>query len=269
MTRQKFTFIVPVTKEDVLGRNVLASKVYRDGYHQFIFQRGYTNVPKAYNNAIKNAQGDILIFCHQDVYYPDTWEDEFVASLEAVKSLDPNWGVLGAAGVRLKRRRFGFKQGFEMLGNFSTNVAGGFYVIDHFWPRQYPQEVHTLDEFILVVKKINAQFDEQVPNNHFYGADLCLNCRMHGLKSYVISAYMHHDSVMNGVFSDFYESAAYMFAKYREELPIATTCVIIEEKFGASRFSKDFVAILSLTTRSLLKFPKRIKKPRFAAHSGT
>ncbi len=266
--RQRLTFIVPVTKDDVLARNVLASRVYRERFHQFLFQRGYTNVARAYNEAIPLAESDLLVFCHQDVYYPDDWEEQFFASLAAVTALDPDWGVLGVAGVRLKRRWLGLRQGVEFVGNFTTNVAGGAHVIDHYRPRHYPQAVHTLDEFILIVKKSNARFDEQLPNNHFYGADLCLQCAARGQRSYAISAYMHHDSASKWVYADFYESARYMYAKYRDVLPIATTCVVIEERHGEAHFSQDFAALLAMTVHSALRFPKRVRRPRFASGHG-
>jgi len=268
MSRQRLTFIVPVTREDVLARNVLASQVCRDGFHQFIFQRGYTNVPRAYNEAVPLAESDILVFCHQDVFFPEAWEGDFFASLSALEALDTDWGVLGVAGVRLKRRWLGLRQGVEFLGNFSTNVAGGAHVIDHFRPRTYPQPVHTLDEFILVVRRQHAAFDEGVPNNHFYGADICLAQGAQGRRSWVVSAYMHHDSASKWVYADFYESAAYMYAKYREHLPIATTCVVIEERDGVPRFSQDFAALAGMTLHSALRFPKRVSRPRFASAGG-
>ena len=263
LDKQRLTFIVPVNKEDVLSRNILASKIYRDGRHQFIFQRGYTNVPKAYNDAISGAESDILVYCHQDVYFPDEWEGQFLESLRRIDAFDANWGVLGVAGVKMKRRLLGMSQGVEFIGNFSTNVAGGAQVIDHFRPIVYPQIVHTLDEFILVVKKVNAAFDEQIPNNHFYGADLCLQCAARGFASYAISAYMHHDSASKWVYSDFYESASYMYGKYRHTLPIATTCVVIEDRRGRPSFHTDYIAILAMTFHSVFKYPKRIKRPRF------
>lgn len=258
----KLTFIVPVTKEDVLSKNVLSSKVYRDGRHQFIFQRGYTNVPKAYNDAIAATENDILVFCHQDVYFPDAWEREFYDSLRAVNALDPNWGVLGAAGVKLTKKFFGLRYGVDFVGNFSTNVAGGAFVIDHLRPREYPQRVHTLDEFVIIVKKENAVFDEDIPNNHFYGVDICLNCARRGLRTYAISAYVHHDSTLIWVFSDFYESAKYMYSKYKDMLPIATTCVIIEDQDGKAKFRNDFLAMMSMTLHSIMKFPKRATRTR-------
>lgn len=258
----KLTFIVPVTREDVLYKNVLSSKVNRDGRHQFIFQRGYTNVPKAYNAAIAIANNDILVFCHQDVYFPDAWEGEFFDSLRAVTAVDRNWGVLGAAGVRLTKKFWGVRYGVDFVGNFSTNVAGGAFVIDHFRPREYPQRVHTLDEFVLIVKKENAVFDEDIPNNHFYGADICLNCARRGLHAYAISAYVHHDSTSKWVFSDFYDSAKYMYAKYKDILPIATTCVIIEDVEDKAKFRTDFPAMISMTLHSVMKFPKRATRTR-------
>lgn len=262
MTPRRLSFIVPVNKEDVLARNVLASKVWREGRHQFIFQRGYTNVAKAYNEAIPKAEARILVFCHQDVYFPDSWEEDFFRALDQVEAQDPDWGVLGAAGVRLKRRLWGLATGVEFIGNFSTNVAGGAHVIDHRWPRQYPQQVDTLDEFLLVVRREVAGFDEAVPNNHFYGADLCLRCAGQGLKSYAIDAYVHHDSASKWVKSDFYESAAHMYAKYRGRLPIATTCVIIHDAGGRPHFATDWIGLITLTLRSALLTPKRRKVQR-------
>ncbi|MEW6416154.1 MAG: glycosyltransferase [Pseudomonadota bacterium] len=261
MDEELLTFVVPVTKDEVLARNVMSSQVYRSGKHQFIFQRGYTNVAKAYNDAVQLAQHDVLVFCHQDVYFPVAWESQFWASLRAVNALDANWGVLGAAGVTLQRG-WGQRWRTRFIGDFSTNVAGGAHVIDYRYPRAFPEPVHTLDEFVLIVKRDNAHFDEAIPNNHFYGADLCLSLAQRGMRSYAISAYMHHDSASKWVFADFYESAAYMFEKYKKQLPIATTCVIIEMREGAPRFRNDFLGMLALTLRSALRYPKRATRSR-------
>jgi len=74
---------------------------------------------------------------------------------------------------------------------------------------------------------------------------------------------MHHDSSSKWVFSDFYQAASYMYEKYRQTLPIATTCVVIEDRHGRARFHTDFIALLSMTLHSIFKYPKRIKRPRF------
>lgn len=260
MSEPTITFIVPVNKEDVLSSNILSSKVYKDGKHQFIFQRGYSNVALAYNEAIPRAVGDVLIFSHQDVFYPDEWEDALFLSLREMEALDSNWGVLGSAGVIRTKRFFGRQNSARYIGDYSSNLLGGDMVIDYRWPRQFPCEVDTLDELILITRKENAVFDESIPNNHFYGADLCLQCKKKGMKSYAISAYVHHNSTTRWVQSDFYEAATVLYKKYPEELPIATTCIVIEDDHGAPKFRTDLLAMVQLTTRAFFKMPKRATK---------
>ncbi len=251
MNGVQLSFIVAVNNDDILAKNIYASKIYRDGNHEFIFQRGYTNVPKAYNEAIPKAQNDLLLFCHQDVFFPDDWEENFFKALRDIENRDEDWAVLGIGGVQLIARFFGKKTGIKQIGNYFLTVRGGKYPIDYCYPKHYPQEVLTLDEVLLVVKKRNALFDEKIPNNHFYGADLCLSFGQKGLKSYAISAYLHHNMTSNWVGRDFYVSAEYIYNKYREQLPIATPCVIIEEKNGKPKFHTDFIALFELTSRSM------------------
>jgi hypothetical protein len=100
-------------------------------------------------------------------------------------------------------------------------------------------------------------FDQGIPNNHFYGADLCLQCKKKGMKSYAISAYVHHNSTSRWVESDFYKAAEALYKKYPEELPIATTCIVIEDEHGHPKFRTDLLAMVQLTTRAFFKMPKR------------
>lgn len=247
--RPALSFVVPVNKEDVLQRNVLRSRAYLDGRHEFIFQRGYNNVALAYNDAVRGARNALLVFCHQDVFFPDSWERDFFSQLDKVESMDPDWGVLGSYGVQLTHFAHG-RNGIRFVGDHRLTVAGGRFVIDDRYPASLPQEVATLDEELLVVSKEHATFDENIPNNHFYGADLCLQAALRGRRSYAIGAHLHHNMTSTWVKEDFYVAGVYMYQKYRESLPIATTCVIIEDQDGAPLFRTDFRAIIELTLRS-------------------
>ncbi|MCB1919246.1 MAG: hypothetical protein KDJ28_04610 [Candidatus Competibacteraceae bacterium] len=260
MNTQRFSFIIPVNNEVILANNILKSKIYLDGHHEFIFQRGYTNVSKAYNDALPKASSDILIFCHQDVFFPDDWEQKLLTGLTDIQRADPGWGVLGVAGVRITSRFGGMSKGVKFLGDFRTSVMGALFFIEYSYPKHYPQEVHTLDEVLLIVKREHAQFDEQIPHNHFYGADLCLSLGQQGLKTYVISAYLHHNSASEWVGKDFYVAAEYMYKKHFDRLPIATTCIIIEDAKGKPKFYNDFIALFSMGWHSICNYFKGIRK---------
>jgi hypothetical protein len=259
------SFIVPVNKEDVLKRNILRSKVYRDGKHEFIIQTGYDNVPRAYNDAVAKATNELLVFCHQDVFFPDSWEDEFFAQLAKVEEKDPDWGVLGSYGVQAAIRFWTRKRGITYVGDHRLTVAGGRFVIDDRFPKDLPREVETLDEEILIVRKQYAVFDEDIPNNHFYGADLCLRATAEGRKSYAISAYLHHNMTSTWIKEDFYVAGRYMYDKFNRKLPISTTCVIIEDDNGNPMFRTDFIAISLLTLRSIWARLSRKRRPLYDA----
>ncbi len=55
-----------------------------------------------------------------------------------------------------------------------------------------------LDELLLVIRRSSGlSFDDGLPSFHLYGADICLQAQMGGMKSYIITAFCIHNS--NGV----------------------------------------------------------------------
>jgi len=202
-------FITASHKPEILEANLLKSKIFKK--YKLIVQKNYSNVPKAYNEA---EGGDITVYVHHDVFLPDDFEDNLLSSIAEIEKKDKNWGVLGVAGVELKERRV-------IYGNIDDRGVQ--------WgdPKELPHEVDTLDELILIVKN-KFVFDEKL-GNHFYGADICLQAKELGMKSYAINAYLHHNSgLLRGERpDDFWEARDYMKEKYKHILPIATTCTII------------------------------------------
>lgn len=200
-----FTLICACNDPRILNENLLASPF---AHHcQVLIQYGYTNVPLAYNEAMPAATGDILIFAHQDVYMPDSFEGELRQSLLCLGRTD--WGVLGPAG---------------------QSASGGYgYVLDRGQPwgkhRNLPIEVDTLDELLLIVKRGDYQFDQAMPNHHLIGADLCMQARARQQSRWAIRAYCSHNSKTSYGPPEptFWLAADYLMRKWPQFLPIYTT----------------------------------------------
>ncbi len=218
----KFTFVVPVSDEEIFKKNIGNSEIYLSGKHEFIIQKNYKSVPMAYNKAVAAARGEILIFVHQDVFFPNEWEEKFINTLIEVNNKDKNWGVLGVAGAFL-RKRFFSKRYKRIICGFLRDRG-----LKWGSPQGLPRRVQTIDELFMVVRKKNAFFDEKIPYNHLYGVDLCLSLAKKGNNSYVIAAYLHHNSIHSFSLSkEFFLCQDYIREKYWDFLPIATTCTRI------------------------------------------
>lgn len=208
-------FICAVNNEEILEKNIKQSSVFTPA--RFVLQRGYTNVPVAYNEATKKSAGDFLCFAHQDVFFPEDWIDNFSRAVEELERIDANWGVLGVAGVRLGTAR-------EWFGNLRHRGRqwGSFQGL--------PASVQTLDELLLIRKNDDhLEFDENIPTNHLYGADICLQAQSRGQKCYAIDAYCHHSSNTRSLPADFHVAAKYIKTKWESRLPIVTTCAILKK----------------------------------------
>lgn len=208
------TFVVASHRPEVLHANLAQSSAWTT--HDFIVVEGQTSVARAYNSA--RVDGELVVYVHHDVFLPEDFIANLTASVAKVEGSDPNWGVLGVAGVvtdSREKRLFGHCRD---RGNDWT--YGG----------ELPHEVDTLDELLLVTHG-DLEFDELIPGNHFYGADICMQARLAGRKCYAIDAYCHHNSGLGqGELPDDFSGCQDYFAKkYRAYLPISTTCATVTD----------------------------------------
>lgn len=206
-------FIIAVNDDKLLNQNF---------YHilpdnNFILQKGYDNIPEAYNDAILRCDQEYICLLHQDVYLPLFWIDKVKDQI--LNLHDKDWGVLGVAGVELRNN------------NTEKLYLGHIQDRGCEWgtAKGLPVKVDTLDELLLIIKNDGRlQFDKGV-GNHFYGADICMQARLQDRKCYAINAYCHHNSIHGGELNtDFWESCNYMKKKYDGMLPIGTTCTVVQ-----------------------------------------
>ena len=218
---KEIVFITASHSRDILENNLLMSKVL-DKYPLHIMQ-GYKNIPKAYNRATIDG---INIYVHNDVFLPDNFEENLLKSLDAINRTDSDWGVLGVAGV--------IATPDNKKASYGSLLDRG---MDWDGIKEIPHEVDTLDELMLITKG-DLIFDDNIPSAHFYGCDICLQSTLLGRKNYVVNAYCHHNSDLpqEGRPDGFLEARDYIKEKYKDYLPIATTCTVIPLPTSAMRF---------------------------------
>ena len=207
-------FVIACNNKEELENNMRAD--FSIPQNSYIIQHGYTNVPLAYNNAIFKCTKEYICLLHQDVFLPEGWYDKI---LSQIKLIPEDWGVLGCAGVRLVN---GEKQFIGSIKDRGCEWGS---------PEGLPVEVDTLDELLLIIKNDGRLWFDKGCGNHFYGADLCMQAKIHGKKSYAINNYVHHNSIHGcEVPQEFWDSRDYIKSKYGPlgMLPIPTTCTIVE-----------------------------------------
>jgi hypothetical protein len=201
-----------------------------------LVQRDFSSAPKAYNAAIDQALNEVIIFAHQDVFFPKTWLADLERALRYLETEDPNWGVLGCFGSA--KSRIGgvgrvYTTGKRMHGNEIIR----------------PEPVETLDEIVLMVRKSSGlKFDPFLPHFHLYGVDICMSAKEKGMACYAIPAFcIHNTTQIIDLPKEFYSCYRYVKKKWSKYLPIYTSCIKI------SRFNKElYVRQMKKMYRKLL-----------------
>ena len=115
----KITFVVAVNNREVFEQNFLASPCLRGPHgHEIIVQERFASATKAYNDALSRSSNDLIVFCHQDMYLPEGWLNDLRRELNYLASSDPNWGVLGCAGITVDSQpwRYLYSSGLGIIG---------------------------------------------------------------------------------------------------------------------------------------------------------
>jgi hypothetical protein len=211
----QWSVISAVNDERVLKTSLLASPGIQSAA-EVILQRDHPSAPTAYNDAIKKATTDLLVFVHQDVYLPEGWIDTVKKTVETLSEQDPNWGVLGVWGaVDYSNQPIGY---LWWTGNWGAKN-----------PFEGAKEIVSLDEAVLIFRKSSGLvFDERLPGYHLYGTDICMDARRLGRKCYAISAFCIHNTNIGGLLPlQFWKCYFFMRRKWKASLPIVTPCTRI------------------------------------------
>ena len=114
--------VCAVNDREVLCKNLLLSPLLGNTEScEFIEVTGHLSAGTAYNEGIRRARHDILVFAHQDVFLPQSWQRRFEGALAYLESVDPKWGVLGCWGQTQSGDAWGhvYSTGLGVIGDAS------------------------------------------------------------------------------------------------------------------------------------------------------
>jgi hypothetical protein len=212
--------VVAVNDDHVLRANLLKSPMIRSGAHPVLIERGHSSAGAAYNAGAGRSDADVLVFAHQDVYFPPGWDRRLHAAIASLEAAGRPWAVLGVWGIR---------QDGRCCGRVWCTGSGQEFCA----AADQPVEVASIDEIVIVVNAAaGLGFDEQLLGFHLYATDLVLQAAQRGYASYVFDGPVVHNSRTVPQLNASYVAAyRYMQRKWRDRLPLQT-CVVPVTRFG-------------------------------------
>jgi glycosyltransferase involved in cell wall biosynthesis len=249
---KKISIVVAVNNSAVLQNNLLISPdiANDNGNIQLLCKENYASAALAYNSAIDEAENEIIIFIHQDIYLPEGWFADLQRCLSYLAAKQSTWGVLGCFGSR--------RDAFGGLGQVYTNGLGvhGNRIAE-------PEPVETLDEIILVIRKSSGlRFDPALPHFHLYGTDLCLIAKDMGMTNYAFQGFcIHNTNQLLQLPQEFYQCHNYVKAKWAKYLPIYASCMTIT-RFNKELYKKQLSEFLHTVLRKKQQPVLRVSDPR-------
>lgn len=175
----------------------------------------FKSAAQALNYGANKANGDILIFSHQDIYIK---EKNGIETLALAISHVGDGCIVGTQGVREKSKIY--------YSNLTAGETFNGQIVDDY--KDELIEVSCVDEGMFGMKKSTWQhhnFDEKLCDNwHLYAVEMCLYARKNGKKVYVCPIQMHHFSY--GTISKAYmDGLKRLCEMYRKDFKyIWTTC---------------------------------------------
>ena len=181
---------------------------------------GEKNLSQVYNEIINESQYDIVVLCHDDIYF-DT--NNWGQKLNKVFEKNSEFGVLGMAGTtHMPKSGMWWEDRSKMYG-IVNHESGG-----KKWESKYSdslqnsvKEVVVVDGVFIAVNKnkISKNFDESVSGFHMYDINFCFRNFIDGVKIGVITnVRITHKSI--GMTNDSWEKNRIIFSeKYSSHLP--------------------------------------------------
>lgn len=185
--------------------------------------RGW-NASQGLNHGMDSLDAEWVVCVHQDVLFPLGFWQRFALALEALPADVMLAGIVGC----------------ERGGRFRGHIVDP---NGHCFWGTLPQEVLTLDEVLLAVRKSSGlRFDPEVPGFHCYGADLCFRADRQGFRAVAIDAPIVHLST--GQLDASYQRASEWLlarwgAKYGHVLPMPA--IVVQDKTRASWLRRTMV----------------------------
>ena len=204
--------IVVVSNDDAsLAQNLMVSDIIRNKGVQVHIERGAPSAAVAYNRGLAATTQPIVIFAHQDVYFPPRWEDHLFTAIAHLEQHNPDWALLAPFGMSLAGTHIGDVWTTSLGRRVGQPVAA-------------PTPAQSFDELVVILRRASSvRFDDNLPRFHLYGTDIVQTARAAGLGAYVANLpVVHNDGFHDRLRKDFAEGYHYVRRKWRGRLPLRT-----------------------------------------------
>lgn len=211
-------------------------------------KKTFKSAAEALNIGGKKANGDYIIFIHQDIFLGfNSCLEVFERTIKKLRNL----GIAGIAGTVEKKNN---KEEF-IFANMTHGIPPTH--ISKFKLKN-PIEAQTLDECLIIIPRRifnKIQFDEKICDHwHFYAVDYCLSIKRYGFDSYILPIDSIHHKSAPGYSEEFYLTLERVLKKHKKH---SKRIYATMGKFSTSFFLK-VLKIRRLLKKSRLFFFKKI-----------
>jgi glycosyltransferase involved in cell wall biosynthesis len=181
---------------------------------------GSKSLAQVYNEVLSEAKTDIVVFCHDDIYFETTsWYNKLLKHFERSE-----FGIIGMAGTtQMPSSGMWWEDRRKMVG-IVNHESGG-----KKWESKYAEslgnsimETVVVDGLFIAVdkRKIKKNFNEDFKGFHFYDIPFCFENHIEGVKVGVITNIrITHKSI--GQTNEQWEENRKLFeTKYAKNLPV-------------------------------------------------
>ena len=181
---------------------------------------GEFSLSEVYNDILKKSQNDIVVLCHDDIYFDSkNWGSKILNYFKR----NSDYGILGVAGSTSLPSSGKWWEDFSKLKGIVNHEHDG-----KKWESKYSTSLgNQLDNVLLVdglflainKKNIKKNFNEEVKGFHFYDVDFSFRNHLEGVKIGVMyDVRITHKSI--GMTNEQWEKNREEFAeKFKEHLP--------------------------------------------------
>jgi glycosyltransferase involved in cell wall biosynthesis len=181
---------------------------------------GEKNLSQVYNEIIRESDNDIIVLCHDDIYFDtNNWSGKLIKLFDK----NPDYGILGMAGTTH----------MPVSGTWWDDRTKMYGIVNHEsegkkWESRYSNSFENSIKPVVIVdgvfiaihrKRIKELFDETVDGFHMYDVNFCFKNFISGIKIGVITNIrITHKSI--GMTNNQWEVNKNIFTeKYKNNLP--------------------------------------------------
>ena len=186
-----------------------------------IENEGKYSLPEAYNMILEQATNDVVVLCHDDIYFDSkNWGSKILNHFKR----NSDYGILGLAGSTQLPSSAKWWEDFSKMKGIVNHEHGG-----KKWESKYSASLgNQIDDVVLVdglfivlnTKNVKQKFNEEIKGFHFYDVDFSFRNFIEDVKIGVIyDVRVTHKSI--GETNEQWEQNRIVFAeKHKDILPV-------------------------------------------------